>query len=454
MAEHNDFTQGKILGPLYRFAGPILLALFLQAMYGAVDLAVVGRFGTSIDVSAVSTGSQLMLTVTNMIIALAMGTTVTLGQRLGEGRKKEGGAIIGTSICIFVLLGVVLMILIPLCARWLAVLMNAPEEAFSLTVSYIRICGLGSIVIVAYNLIGSIFRGIGDSRTPMITVAIACAFNIGGDLLFVAGFGMGTRGAAFATVIAQGISVVISLFLIRRQTLPFTFEMKQIRWDRSIVRGVTRIGVPLAMQDVLVSVSFLVILSIVNSMGVIASAGMGVGVKVTTFVMLVPSAFSQTMSAFVAQNYGARKFDRARRSLLYAIVTSLVIGVVMFYIAFFHGDLLAGIFSNDQAVILQAADYLKAYAIDCILTSFLFCFVGFYNGMGMTRFVATESLVGAFAIRIPVAYLMSLQPNVTLFRIGLSTPISTSVQICLCFICYAYARKNKMENEVEKSNVK
>ena len=250
-------------------------------------------------------------------------------------------------------------------------------------------------MIIAYNLIGSIFRGIGDSNTPLITVMIACVCNIAGDLLLVAVFDMGTAGAAIATVFAQFVSVIISFLIIRRKSLPFKFGRSQIRWDGSIVKRIMLLGTPIALQDLLVGISFLVILAIVNSLGLIYSAGVGVSEKVCAFVMLVPAAFMQSMSAFVAQNRGAGKINRAIRGLWSAIGISLIAGAVMFYLAFFHGRMLSGIFANDAEVIAASADYLKAYAIDCLLTSFLFCFIGFFNGMEYTRFVMIQGIVWA-----------------------------------------------------------
>lgn len=404
MDKENQFITGKILVPLLKFALPILLALFLQSMYGAVDLLIVGQFGQPADVSAVSTGSQIMMTLTNLMVGLAMGTTIFLGQKIGEGKKEYGGAIVGASICLFLFAGILLTLLIPLGAGVLARVMHAPEEAFELTVSYIRICGAGSAVIIAYNLIGSIFRGMGDSKTPLITVVIACFCNILGDLLLVGLFHMGTAGAALATVFAQAVSVVISLLL----------------------------GFPIALQDLLVGISFLILLAIVNSLGLTASAGVGVAEKVCGFIMLVPSAFMQAMSAFVAQNWGAEKYDRAKKSLVQVISVSLIFAIAMFYLSFFHGDLLSGIFSKDARIISASFDYLRAYAIDCLLTCFLFCFIGFFNGTGETNFVMVQGLVGAFCVRIPVSFFMSRQTPVSLFHVGLATPCSTIVQIILC----------------------
>ncbi len=441
MERRIDFTNGKIIVPLLKFAGPVLLALFLQAMYGAVDLMIVGKFASSADVSAVSTGSQIMMTITNLISSLCMGMTIILGQKIGEGKAGEGGRIIGSGLLMFLSVGVVLTAVLPLFAPQLAATMHAPAEAFDLTVQYIRICGGGAIVIIAYNLIGGVFRGMGDSNTPLVTVLVACICNILGDLIMVAGFGLGTKGAAIATVAAQLISVVISVKLISKKKLPFEFHRDSIRWNGAIIKKILFLGTPIALQDLLVGISFLVILAIVNAIGLTESAGIGVAEKVCAFIMLVPAAFMQSMSAFVAQNKGAGKIDRAMKGFKSAVAISFTIGVMMFYAAFFHGDILSGIFSKDAEVIISSADYLKAYGIDCLLTCFLFCFIGFFNGMGHTSFVMVQGIIGAFTVRVPVSFLMSKWEPVSLFHIGLATPCSTTLQILICFGYLWYIKK-------------
>ncbi|MDD5804086.1 MAG: MATE family efflux transporter [Clostridia bacterium] len=432
MKKNTSFTEGKILQPLILFAFPVLLALFLQAMYGAVDLLIVGKFASSADVSAVSTGSQIMSTLTNLISSFAMGTTILLGQQIGSGKREEGGHTVGTAILMFAIIAVVMSIIMVIFAPGISRMMNAPEEAFQKTVDYIRICGGGMLVIVAYNLIGCIFRGLGDSNTPLITVAIACVFNIAGDLLLCAVFHLGTAGAAIATVFAQAISVVASLLFISKKELPFVLKSKNIRIHKAYLCKMVGFGAPIALQDLLVSISFLIILAIVNAMGVIASAGVGVAEKVCAFIMLISSAFMQSMSAFVAQNYGAGHMHRAKKALHYGILVSFSVGVVMFVITFFHGNVLAGIFSSDKEVILAAADYLKAYAIDCLFTAIFFCYTGFYNGIGKTRFVMVQGIIGAFCVRVPVSYIMSIQARPSLFHIGLATPMSSVLQLILC----------------------
>lgn len=450
MKQTQNFTKGKIFAPLIRFAGPVLLALLLQTMYGAVDLLVVGQFGTSADVSAVSTGSMVMQTVMVVITGLAMGLTVLVGRKIGEGLREDAGNIVGSGIWLFGVLAVVLSVLMVFAAPSMAKLMQAPVEALDKTISYITICSAGAIFIVAYNLVGSIFRGIGDSVMPLVTVAIACVLNIIGDLVFVALFHMGTAGAAIATVFAQAVSVALSLLLIRRREMPFSLKAGAIRPSGKLIRQILILGIPIALQDLLVSISFLAITAIVNSLGLIASAGVGVAEKLCGFVMLVPSAYMQAMSAFVAQNMGAGKPQRAQKALLCGIASSLVVGAVMGYLSFFRGDLLAGLFAKDAAVISAAAEYLKAYAIDCLLTSFLFCFIGYFNGTGNTIFVMLQGIIGSFGVRLPVSWIVCRQAGANLFHIGLATPASSLVQIILCGVFFIITRrKQKILSESE-----
>ena len=446
-AKYGNFTEGPITGPLVRFSLPILLALFLQAMYGAVDLMIVGQFATSADVSGVATGSQIMMMVTGLVASFAMGTTILLGQKIGQGKMKEGGKVIGASIFEFILMGIFMTFLAVVFARPISDVMNAPAEAFDRTVSYVRICGAGTLVIIAYNLIGSIFRGIGDSRTPLITVAIATVVNIIGDLLLVAVADMGTAGAALATVFAQMVSVIISLRIIRRQQMPFEFHVSDIRPDWPLIKHITRLGLPIALQDLLVGISFLVIMAIVNSLGLIASAGVGCAERVCAFIMLVPSAFMQSMSAFIAQNAGAGKMQRARKALYTGMGMAFAVGLFMAALSFFFGISLARIFTKDYEVAYAASQYLKAYSIDCLLTPIFFCYIGFFNGLGETTFVMAQGLVGAFCARIPFSWLMSRRVPVSLFHVGLATPVASVLQILLClWFMIHIKRKGKLED--------
>ena len=448
MEKKNSFTQGPILRPMLRFALPVLGALLLQTMYGAVDMLVVGQFAEAADVSAVSTGSWLMQLVTALVTGVSMGTTVLLGRRIGEERPEEAGRLIGASIVLFALMTAVITVLMECFAAPIARIMQVPQEAFAATLQYVRICAGGAVFIVAYNVMGSVFRGLGNSRIPLMTVAIACVVNIASDLLLVGVLRMAAAGAAIATVAAQGISVALSLLIIRKQKLPFAFRLRDIRWDAPRMGEVLRMGLPIALQDVLVSISFLAITAIVNSLGVIVSAGVGVAEKLCGFVMLVPSAFGQSMASIVSQNIGAKQHARARKCMLYGIGASLTAGAVMAYLAFFHGDLLSALFARDAQVVAVSADYLKAYAIDTLLTSVMFVMVGYFSGCGKTFFVMLQGILGAFGVRIPVSFAMSRLTPVSVFAVGLATPASTALQIVLCVTYYLLLRRRERSLEL------
>ncbi|MBQ8089561.1 MAG: hypothetical protein IJ233_02380, partial [Pyramidobacter sp.] len=280
----------------------------------------------------------------------------------------------------------------------------------------------------------------------LAAVAIACAANVLGDWLLIGHFGMGPSGAAIATVAAQGVSVALSLLLIQRTGMPFSFSGRDVRFHGGVIRRVLALGGPVAFQDVIVNLSFLVIAAIVNSLGVVTAAGIGIAERICGFVMLAPSSFGQAMSTFAAQNTGAGQPQRAKLGLFYAILASLAAGCVMGWLSHFHGDMLTGLFVDGQPDVARIGwEYLRAYSIDCLLTSFLFCFIGYFSGLGRTRFVMAQGIVGAFCVRIPVSWLMSRALPVSVFRIGLATPLSSAVQIALCLAAFVRFRDSRDE---------
>lgn len=308
MKRTNRLTEGNILHTLICFAVPVFFTLFLQALYGGVDLLVVGQFAATADVSGVATGSMLMSTVTMVITGLSMGITILVGERIGRGEPDEAGRAIGGGICLFAAFGVLLTVVLLAGAEPLARLLHAPEEAFAETVEYIRICGGGSLFIVAYNVLGAVFRGIGDARTPLFTVMLACVINIGGDLLLVEGFHLGAARRPPWPRWPPRRSAWWSpwrLSAAGRIGCPSTSPGGASALTGASSRLELRLGLPVALQELLVGTSFLVIQTIVNTFGVTASAGVGVAEKVCVFLMLVPSAYMHSMSAFVAQNMGA-----------------------------------------------------------------------------------------------------------------------------------------------------
>lgn len=441
-----SFVEGSVFGSLIRFALPVLGALILQAAYGAVDLLVVGQFGNAVSISAVGTGSSFMQMITFVITSLAMGSTVIIGQHIGEKKPEEAGDAVGTTIILFLVLGIVLTILLELFAGNIAVILQVPAESVEKTILYIRICSGGILVIIAYNVISSVLRGVGNANLPFVFVGIACVVNIIGDLLLVGVFKLDVAGAALATVLAQFVSVVVSASVIKKQKLPISFSAAQCRVHVAELRRILNVGVPIALQETMVQISFLVINSIVNNMGLMPSAGYGVAQKIVSFIMLVPSAVMQSVSAFVAQNIGAGKRERAWKGYLTAMGSGCGVGILIFLAGFFGGALISSAFTHDAEVIAQSADYMKGFSVDCILACVLFSSIGYFNGCGKSIPVMIQGISSAFGIRIPVSIFLSGLPNSSLMLVGFATPITTIYGIIFFMICFAWQRRSRKKN--------
>ena len=444
-ANKSDFTQGSILKKLILFMMPVLGALILQAAYGAVDLLVVGRYGTTSGLSAVSTGSQVLNLVTFVVTQLSMGITVLIARYLGEKRPKQIGSVIGGAAVVFAGISIVLFILMVFFAHPISVLMQAPKEAVTLTSTYVRICGSGIFFIVAYNVLAAIFRGLGDSRSPLLFVLAACIINIIGDLALVAGLHMDAAGAAIATVLAQGFSVVFAVIILVKKNLPFTIAKHDFSWNVQCGKFM-EIGLPLALQELLTQLSFLALCAFVNRLGLEASSGYGVACKIVNFAMLVPSALMQSLASFISQNVGAGKTKRAKKTLYTGIGVGLTIGCIVFIFVMFKGDMLATIFTTDKAVIQRAYEYLKGFAPETLATAILFSMIGYFNGNNKTVFVMVQGLIQTLLIRLPLAYVMSIQPNASLTNIGLAAPVSTVAGVIMSVTYFIYLNRKAVRN--------
>ena len=446
-ADRADFTQGSIIGKLVPFMMPILGSLVLQAMYGAVDLMIVGHFGTTAGLSGVSTGSNVLNLVTFVLTGLAMGVTVLIGQYLGQRRPEKIGKLLGGTIALFAALALFCCVVMVAFARPIAVLMQSPEEAIDLTTQYIRICGMGIFFIIAYNIISSVFRGLGDSTSPLIFVAVACVVNIVLDLVFVAGFGMNVAGAALATVIAQGVSVLVSLWMMKRKSFPFTMRLQDIGFN-SEVPHIVRVGFPIALQEFLTQISFMALVSFINALGLEASSGYGVASKVVNFIMLIPSSIMQSMASFVSQNVGAGKEKRAKQATFTGMGIGIAIGVVVFLAVYFFGDVISSIFTADIAVIAKSWEYLRGIAPEAVVTAISFSFIGYFNGHQQTLFVMLQGIAQTFIVRLPMAYIMSIQPDASLTMIGLAAPTATCFGIAINVVYFIIYNKKLKAREM------
>ncbi|MBR5047537.1 MAG: MATE family efflux transporter [Eubacterium sp.] len=435
MNDNTDFTRGSIPKKLIAFMLPILGALILQAMYSAVDLIIVGHFGTTEGISGVSIGASIVHLFTFVVVSLTTGVTVLMGQYIGQGVPERIGRLLGHSICFFLALGAFLSLIMFFCARPIALIMQAPEESLELTILYIRICGGGFLFVIFYNFISCVFRGMGDSRLPLLFVCIACVANMAGDLILVAGLHMNVAGAAIATISSQALSVILSFLVIRRKDLPFRIRREDLCFGSEIPKFF-HIGSPLALQEILTNFTFLAICAFVNRMGLKASSGYGVSQRIVSFILLIPSSIMQSMASFVAQNVGAGNEKRARQSMLCGMLIGGMIGVPVAAFTFFRGDLLAMLFTGNTEVVRYAFQYLKGFAPEAIVTSILFSFYGYFNGHSRSRVVMALAIIQSMLIRLPVSWYMSSRPDATLTGIGLAAPSATIIGIILGVIWY------------------
>ena len=441
-----DLTQGSVPKVLLQFAVPFLIANALQALYGGADLFVVGQYDDSASVAAVAIGSQVMQTITGIILGITTGTTVLIAIATGAKDNRQVASTIGSSVWLFSIVGVILTLVMTFFHGQIAVLMHTPVEAMADTKSYILICSIGILFIVGYNVVCGILRGLGDSKTPLYFVALACMINIVLDFVLIGYFHMGPTGAAVATVTAQGVSFATALCFLYRRGFHFEFTRHDIRLSRVLSRKVLVLGAPIALQDALVNVSFLIITVIVNQMGVIASASLGVVEKIIVFAMLPPMAVSSAVATMTAQNYGAGLVDRMNKCLYSGIAMALVFGVAFCVYSQFLPETLTAFFTKDPAVVAMAAEYMRGYSIDCILVSFVFCFNSYFSGQGNSIFPMIHSMITTFLFRIPLSYLFSRIDPSSLFIMGLAPPLSTVVSLLICIWYLRYSQRRYRES--------
>lgn len=427
-----DLTKGSVPKVLMQFAMPYLLANVLQALYGGADLFVVGRFDDAASVAGVAIGSQVMQTVTGIILGLTAGITVLIGIATGARDEKKAAATIGSAVWLFAIIGAVLTLLMTVWHDTIATAMHTPPEAMTDTRHYLLICSLGIPFIIGYNVVFGIMRGLGDSRSPLYFVALACVINIVLDFVLVGGCHMRAAGAATATIASQGISFAAALWYLHRKGFRFPFTRRDIRLNGILSKRIIKLGTPIALQDALINISFLIITVIVNRMGVTASAALGVVEKLIVFAMLPPVAISSAVAAMTAQNYGAGLTDRMKRCLKSGIGMALVFGTAFCIYSQFLPETLMGIFTNDAPVIELGAEYLHGYSIDCIIVSFVFCINSYFSGQGNSLFPMVHSLIATFLFRIPLSWIFSHIAPTSLFPMGFAPPLATMVSLAIC----------------------
>ncbi len=443
MSSQKDLTQGNLVQTLLLFALPYIGANFLQALYGAADLIIVGKYCDSSVVSAVATGSQLLQTLNFFITGLTVSATVLIGKAFGAKQYENILKIVNTMTVCFIIAAILLSVLLLSFNRPLLSLLQTPSDAFQSAVDYVWVCSVGLVFIFAYNAISAVLRGLGNSIAPMYFVAISCFVNIILDIILIGSFNMGAKGAAIATVLSQAVSVLIGIVYLKKGNFVFDFKFRGVKFDIETAKELFKIGIPLSLQDTLVPLSFLCLFSIANSMGVAASAAYGSVVRLNAFLMLPAGSFAMALTALTAQNLGAGLMDRTIKALRLSILFSVTFGFVFFIWQQVFPRSAIAIFTTDESVMEAGTLYLKSFSFDYILVPFVFCMNGFFFGCGRTTFAAITSIISAFVIRVPVGFLLcTLVSGATLFHLGIAAPAASVLTIIIAIIYLKHLLKN------------
>lgn len=444
-----NLTSGSVLKNIVYFSLPYLLSYFLQTLYGMADLFIIGQFEGVAGTTAVSIGSQVMHMLTVMIVGLAMGTTVSIGQAIGANDKRRAANAIGNTVTLFAVVAAGMLAILLLLVNPILQVMSTPQEAVAGTRIYLTICFVGIPFIIAYNVISSIFRGLGDSKSPMYFIAIACVINIVLDYLFMGAFHM---GAALGTTLSQVVSVVISLFMIRRQKMGIALKKPDFRPKKQVMGQILHIGVPIALQDGFIQVAFLVITIIANRRGLNQAAAVGIVEKIIGFLFLVPSSMLSSVSALAAQNIGAGKHDRARETLRYALLIAGGFGIFIAILIQFIASPVVGLFTSDQTVIAFGSQYIRGYIFDCFFAGIHFCFSGYFCAYGKSGISFFHNIVAILCVRIPGAYLTSKWFPQTLFPMGIATACGSLLSALICVAAFVWLKQHKRLQNVQTAD--
>lgn len=440
-----ELTSGSVMKNLLFFSLPYLLSFFLQTLYGMADLLIIGQFGSVADTTAVSVGSQVMHMLTVMIVGLAMGATVNIGQAVGGKDSRKAALFTGNTVTLFMVLSVTLTFLLLILRNAIVSAVSTPADAAAGTVDYLTICFIGIPFITAYNIISAVFRGMGDSKSPMYFIAVACAANIALDYLFIGAFGMGPAGAALGTTLSQAVSVVISLIVVKRRGTDFSLEKTDLKPDKQIIGKILKIGVPVAMQDGFIQIAFMVITVIANRRGLNDAAAVGIVEKIIGFLFLVPSSMLSAVSALGAQNIGAQKPERAKKTLLYAIFIAAGFGGTVAVIMQFLSSGAVSLFTDSAVVTSLGGEYLRGYAWDCLFAGIHFAFSGYFCACGKSGISFMHNMIAILLVRIPGAYFMSSMFPETLYPMGLATAAGSLLSALICAAAFVIIQRKKRD---------
>lgn len=448
----NDLTEGSVARKLLYFAFPFMLSNLLQTVYNLVDMSVVGHFMGSVGLSAVSVGGRLVELLTFLCTGFCTGGQILLSQQVGAKQKEGIQKTIGTLFTFTLLCAVVLGGVSILLHRQLLTALNTPAEAFRQAAAYMVICNSGCLFIFGYNALCAILRGLGDSKRPLLFVAIASVVNLVLDLVFVAGFRMGAAGAAIATVISQGISFISALIylVVKREAFGFTFSRKNLKMHGKTLKTLTKLGVPLAFQMAAISVSMLFVNSFINSYGAAASAVYGAGTKLQGIPSIITHGMSMANASMVGQNMAAGKPERVRQSVRTCFILNGCVYGVFIVTCLAVPTVVFALFTTEPDVMALAPAYLRISCIGFAASILNSSFNSVINGIGYTSLSMAIGLLDGVVARISFSLLFGIALGMGLNGFFLGHSMAIWITALMSLFYYLSGRWEHRKLAVEK----
>ena len=405
-----DLTRGSIVKTLYRLAIPVMLSNLLQSVYNMVDLAVIGRYEGSVGLSSVAVGGDILHLFLFIGMGFATAGQIMVSQYVGAGKRAELNSVIGTLFSFTAMAGLLLSIVGCLGSGLFLSLMNVPDAAREGAYQYTMCCSAGIILTFGYNTVSAVLRGMGDSRHPMLFIAFATVLNMLLDVFFIRNFGMGAFGAALATVIAQGSSLVLSIsYLYRhRGEFGFDFRLRSFRPAKKSLKTILRLGIPIAIQHSAASVSGLFVSSHINTYGVVASAITGVGSKLSSIALIVANALNTSGSSVIGQSFGAGKTDRVKKTVMVIFFSDLVFVSMLSVFILLFPETVFGLFNKDAAVLEMSHVYAPVAAITFMGFAVRSPSLSLINGLGQSRINFIMGITEGIILRIGLAWLLGI----------------------------------------------
>jgi len=438
-----NLTEGNVVKLLIQFALPFMLSNLIQSLYNVADMLIVGYYSGTVAISGVNIGGQVTLILTNIIVGLTVGGTVIIGQYLGSGDRESVKETIGTLLTFLLIVGIAFTIIMLMVSDKVLWLLQTPEESYQQARDYLDITLLGTVFIFGYNAFSAILRGFGDSRRPLIFVSIACAINVVLDLLLIGVYGMAAKGAAIATVVSQAISMILCIITLIRSDFVFDFKLSSFKFVKKHFITIMQVGIPISIQNVIVNFSFLVLTTIANSMGVNASAAVGIVGKYNGFAILPAIAVGSSVSAMVAQNMGAGAIERAKKTFYAGFALAFLINFVVFIITQIFPEQILAVFDDDPNTIIAGVEYLRTFSFDYLIVPAAFCLNGLVTGSGHTIISSICGILSSIVFRIPIAILFGLVMQRGLWGLGLAAPIATLASGLILLVYYVTGRWKK-----------